>query len=123
VRTQGMNAVVDAIIAAGTSEKTKSSHPVAQTAVRLSLLGQDAESYAKACDALGNATNELDFAKIKAKTLIVTGSEDKVSPPHLCEKYSKVLPDGSKVQVLADVGHWHVFEDVQGVSDAVTSFI
>lgn len=123
VRTQGMSAVVDAIVTAGTSSKTKSHNPLASTAVRLSLLGQDPEGYAKACAALANATTKLDFAAIKSQTLIITGSEDKVSPPQLCKDYASSLPQGSSVEVLEDVGHWHVYEDVEGVSRAVSEFL
>jgi pimeloyl-ACP methyl ester carboxylesterase len=123
VRTQGMSAVVDTIVTAGTSSKTKSHNPLASTAIRLSLLGQDPEGYAKACSALANATTKLDFAAIKPQTLIITGSEDKVSPPQLCKEYAALLPRGSSVEVLEDVGHWHVYEDVQGVSGAVSAFL
>lgn len=122
-RTQGMAAVVDAVATAGTSEKTKKSNVVALTAVRLSLLSQDPEGYAKACAALAGATNTLDFAQIKAETLFITGSEDKVSPPGLCEKYAKAVQKSQGVTVLQDVGHWHVFEDVHGVASAVTKFL
>jgi pimeloyl-ACP methyl ester carboxylesterase len=122
-RTKGMTAVVDAVATAGTSEKTKSSNSLALAAVRLSLLGQDPEGYAKACSALAGATNKIDFAQIKAQTLIITGSEDKVSPPQLCETYGKTLPKSGGVEVLENVGHWHVFEDVQGVAKAVSAFL
>merc|ERR1712093_699561 len=87
VRTQGMSAVAETIVAAGLSSRTKSRSPMAVTATRLSLLGQDPEGYAKACSALANATTKLDFASIKPQTLIITGTEDKVSPPKLCEDY------------------------------------
>jgi pimeloyl-ACP methyl ester carboxylesterase len=122
-RTKGMDAVVDAVVTAGTSEKTQSSNQLAVAAVRLSLLGQDPEGYAKACGALAGATNKLDFSQIKAETLIITGSDDKVSPPTLVEGYGKALPKSAGVKVLENVGHWHVFEDVQGVSKAVSGFL
>jgi pimeloyl-ACP methyl ester carboxylesterase len=119
-RTQGMSAVVDAVATAGTSEATKTSNPVALAAVRLSLLGQDPESYAKACTALADSAKEtLDYSGIQAKTLIVTGDEDKVSPPSLCEQLGGRLPKSAGVKVLPSVGHWHVFEDVKGVTGAL----
>ncbi|THZ82588.1 hypothetical protein D6C84_05679 [Aureobasidium pullulans] len=123
VRTQGMAAIVDAVVTAGTSDATKANNPLAMTAVRLSLLGQDPEGYAKACAALAGATDTLDFAQIKSQTLIITGSEDKVSPPQLCEKYVQSLPKGSSLEVLENVGHWHVYEYVSGVSRAVSQFL
>ncbi|CAI6091809.1 unnamed protein product [Clonostachys chloroleuca] len=122
VRSKGMNAVVDTIVDAGTSSNTKKANPLAIAAVRISLLSQDPESYAKAVWALANATQKLDVEAIKAKTLIVTGDEDKVSPPSLCEAYTSRI-QGSTLVVLKDVGHWHIFEDVAGVAAAVKTFL
>jgi pimeloyl-ACP methyl ester carboxylesterase len=119
VRAEGMDAVVDAVATAGTSQKTKTSNPLALSAVRLSLLGQSAEGYAKACSALAEATDALDLESIKAETLIITGAEDKVSSVEVCERYKKRLPNVVGLEVLQDVGHWHVFEDPAGVSQAL----
>lgn len=122
VRSGGMAAVVDAVVIAGTSSKSKSENPLGITAVRQSLLGQDPEGYAKGCTALAGASEAISISQIKAKTLIVTGDEDKVSPPQICEKYSGEI-SGSKVQVLPGVGHWHIFEDPKGVAGAIKSFL
>lgn len=122
VRTNGLAEIVDAVVTAGTSEQTKSTNTLAVTAVRLSILSQDPEGYAKACTALAESKS-LDFGAIKAPTLIITGSEDKVSPPQLCEKYVKALEKKSSLQVLENVGHWHVFEDLKGVAAAVEKFL
>lgn len=121
-RTKGMAAVVDAVVGAGTSERTKRDNPVAVAAARLSLLGQDPESYAKACQALAGATAALPVERLAMPTLIVTGDEDKVSPPALCEKYAARMGDARHV-VLPNVGHWHVYEDVQGVAQSVKGFL
>ncbi|KAF2795310.1 hypothetical protein K505DRAFT_273511 [Melanomma pulvis-pyrius CBS 109.77] len=122
VRTKGMAAVVDAVVTAGTSEHTKTKNPIAVAAVRLALMGQDPEGYAKACSALAGAAQALDVGKVNAETLLITGDEDKVSPPQLCEKYARELRAREPV-VLSNVGHWHVFEDVDGVSAAVRGFL
>lgn len=86
VRAEGMDAVVDAVRSASTSDKTKFSNLVALAAVRTSLLGHSAEGYAKACTALAEAP-VIDVSSIQAKTTIITGAEDKVSPPQICEEY------------------------------------
>lgn len=123
-RRRGMTAVVDAVATAGTSEQTKKSNPVALTAVRLSLLGQDPEGYAKACSALAKTSDwKLDFSQVQAETLIITGFEDKISPPELCEKYKAELKNCKGVFVLPETGHWHLFEDVVGLEKAVSSFL
>ncbi|KAF7558257.1 hypothetical protein G7Z17_g173 [Cylindrodendrum hubeiense] len=122
VRSKGMKAVVDAVIEAGTSLRSKKTNPVAVAGIRLSLLSQDPESYAKACWALAGATQTLDIQSIGAETLIITGDEDKVSPPTLVEKYSKEIKNSRRV-VLEGCGHWHVFEDINGVSKALQDFL
>lgn len=121
VREKGMGGVVDAIVGAGTSAKSQASNPVAISAVRLSLMGQDPEGYAKACTALAEAP-ELDFSGLRCPVLFVTGSEDKTSPPDLCRKYHASVAD-SKLEILADVGHWHLLEDVVRVQKAVSEFM
>lgn len=122
-RSKGMSAVVDAVVGAGTSERIKRDNPVAVAAVRLSLLGQDPESYAKACQALaGSVTQELEVEGLAMPTLIVTGDEDKVSPPALCEKYVGRMKNARHV-VLSGVGHWHVYEDVRGVAQSLKGFL
>jgi pimeloyl-ACP methyl ester carboxylesterase len=122
VRSSGMAAVVDAVVTAGTSSRSKSENTVAVTAVRMSLLGQDPEGYAKGCTALAGVSEALTVHQIKAQTLIITGDEDKVSPPQVCEKYAADIK-GAIVSVLPEVGHWHNFEDIDGVSKAVKTFI
>lgn len=122
VRSSGMAAVVDAVASAGTSEKSKTNNSLAVAAVRMSLLGQDPEGYAKGCTALAGVTEALLVANVQANTLIVTGDEDRVTPPQACEKYASEIK-GAKVHVLPKVGHWHVFEDLSGVCEAVGAFL
>ncbi len=123
VRSGGMLAVIDDIITAGTSSHSKSENPIAISAVRLSLLGQDPEGYAKGCTALAGAAEAIDVKQIKVSALIITGDEDKASPPQVCEKYAEEIKGTKGVQVLSQVGHWHVFEDIKGVSSAVGAFL
>lgn len=123
VRSQGMLAVVDAIIAGGTSAHSKANNALAIAAVRLSLLGQDPDGYANACVALARSGSEtLDVSQIKVPTLIVTGSDDGVGSPEVCQRYTSAISE-STVKVLQNVGHWHLFENEQGTSDAVLSFM
>jgi pimeloyl-ACP methyl ester carboxylesterase len=122
VRGSGMAAVVDAVATAGTSARSKAENPLAIAATRMSLLGQDPEGYAKGCTALAGVAKKLPVQEIKAKTLIVTGDEDKVSPPQVCENYVGEIK-GAELQVLREVGHWHIFEDLKGVAGAVEAFL
>jgi pimeloyl-ACP methyl ester carboxylesterase len=107
-----MMGVVDAIIQSGLSTSVQQNNPLAVAVVRISLLSQDAEGYAKACAALAGSGDEaLDVESLRIPVSFITGEEDTVSPPALCRKYFKAT-GGEPVEVLKSVGHWHFFEDV-----------
>ncbi|EXJ64407.1 hypothetical protein A1O7_00743 [Cladophialophora yegresii CBS 114405] len=123
-REKGMLGVVDAVVGAGISDHSKSTNPLALAAARVSLLGQDPEGYAKACVALADSHRDtLDISALKAKVLIITGDEDKVSPPDMCRKMKEKIPNCEEVTVLPQVAHWHLFENTESVSSAVTTFL
>lgn len=117
-----MSAVADTVVTAGTSALTKESNPLAVAATRLTLMSQDPEGYAKACSALASATQKLDIEKVTARTLIITGEEDKVGTPEVCGEMAKRMGN-CEVVVLKGVGHLHVFEDVKRVAEAVGRFL
>ncbi|KAL9067313.1 MAG: hypothetical protein Q9157_006854 [Trypethelium eluteriae] len=123
VRAGGMSAVASTVVAGGTSEKTKSSNPLAVAAVHQSLLAQDPEGYAKGCTALASsAQSVIDAEKIECPTLVVTGDEDKISPKTHVEAMTGKFRDGKSV-ILHGVGHWHAFEEVNGLSTAIQNFL
>jgi len=124
VRAEGMRNVALTVATAGTSDKTKKERPLAFTTVQMSLLSQDPEGYSKGCTALASAVKlNIGFEKLgsSTKTLILTGAEDKVSSPAQVQGLAETMKADTKI--LSDVGHWHVFEDVDGVIDAMRSFL
>ncbi|KAF6807776.1 fumarylacetoacetate hydrolase [Colletotrichum sojae] len=121
-RSGGMSAVVNDAVAAGVSEHTRTTNPLATTAVRLSLLGQDPEGYAKASSALASFTEPLELEKLTVETLVVSGGEDVISPPAVGEEYGRRIGN-AKSAVLPNVGHWHLIEDPNGVAEALKGFL
>ncbi|KAI5459155.1 5-carboxymethyl-2-hydroxymuconate delta-isomerase [Mariannaea sp. PMI_226] len=123
VRSKGLDAVIDDIVASSLSKQSQAKNPLATAALRLSILGQEPESYAKALWALSRATKELNVEELQANTLIIAGDEDvAVSPRALCEKYNERIKTSTLV-VLNDVGHWPQFEDLQGLAQGLKGFI
>lgn len=108
VRAQGMQAVADAVVAAGTSAASRQTNPLVGPLVRELLLGQDPAGYAQACEALAGATN-ADLTAITCPVLLLTGDEDKVSPATTSETMAAALPKANTA-VAANVGHWTVPE-------------
>ncbi|ORY09214.1 putative fumarylacetoacetate hydrolase [Clohesyomyces aquaticus] len=125
VRSGGMRAVADMVAKAGTSARTKSKNPLAYAAVLQSLLSQDLEGYSKGCTALagsGAEEQKIDVKKIVCETLVVTGDEDKVSSVSWCEGLVKEMKD-ARLEILAGVGHWHGYEDVDGLGRGLKAFL
>lgn len=123
VRSQGMGAVIDAVALEETSQTTQSTNLLALSAVRLSLLAHSAEGYAKGCTALAEKTAGPDLSQVATETLIITGADDRVGSPQVCDDYKQRLTKAVNVVVLEGVGHWHVFEDPVGVSKALSDFL
>jgi pimeloyl-ACP methyl ester carboxylesterase len=77
-----------------------------------------------ACVALADSHKDtLDISALKARVLIITGEEDKVSPPEMCRKMKEKIPTCEDVIVLPKVAHWHLFEDTESVCSAVAKFL
>ena len=122
VREKGMMAsgTADAVSEAGTSNATKVYQPVAYTAVRASLLSTNPEGYAKACMAL-KAASAMQVEKLTMPVFLVTGDEDKTSPAQVVTDLHHRLPD-SRMEILRCTGHWHIYENPEGVSRLVKFF-
>ncbi|KAL7786075.1 hypothetical protein V8C43DRAFT_290435 [Trichoderma afarasin] len=121
VRTLGMGAVVDDIISEGTAEETRSTEHLAMSAVRLSFLSQDPESFAKACDAFAKAETDLPLENLDVQTIIVSGGGDSASSKEVAQGYAQRIK-GARVDWNKDLGRWAVFENVRAVSAILTEF-
>jgi pimeloyl-ACP methyl ester carboxylesterase len=119
IRTSGLGAVIDKVILSGTTEHTRKTNPLAVAAIRLSMLGQEPEAFAKALQAFSRDEAPLPVENLNVPTLIVTGSEDKGSSA--AEYASKIK--GAEVVVLPNVAQWHVFADLKAVSNSLKSFL
>ncbi|HEU0204882.1 MAG TPA: alpha/beta fold hydrolase [Burkholderiaceae bacterium] len=112
VRTEGMYAIADSILQSALSASTREQSPVAVTAVRESLLAQDAEGYARTAEALADA-QPAAVENIKCPVLLVTGDEDVIAPPQSVRVLAgKLLEAGAqtRVEVLPRCGHWTPLE-------------
>ncbi|KAF2169452.1 hypothetical protein M409DRAFT_36169 [Zasmidium cellare ATCC 36951] len=124
-RDKGMAAsgLAEAVAKAATSTRTQTHFPIAMSGVRQFLLSTHPEGYAKGCMALALSKQIIiNLEKINMPSLIIAGTDDKISPLDLAKKYVRAMPR-AELECLPDVGHWHVLEDVYGVSRAVGQFL
>jgi pimeloyl-ACP methyl ester carboxylesterase len=124
VREKGMmgSGTADAVGDTGTSSATKKYQPVAYAAVRASLLASHPEGYAKACTALAGISSPMEVEKLTMPILLMTGDEDKTSPVAVVTALHKKLSN-SRMEVLQCTGHWHVYENAEGVNRLIKTFV
>ncbi len=107
-RSGGMSDIADAIVANAISAQTRENSPAAVAFVRESVTRQDAESYARNCEALAQAT-AADARRIAVPSLLITGDADTVNPPSVAQ----MLADRIKGAVFSTIdrcGHWAPIE-------------
>ena len=108
----GMQDIAQALMNGATSPDSRQRLPAAAAFVRESLMRQDADGYARSCEALAEAQGAA-VERIEVATLLVTGDEDTVAPPQsvraMAERMQNVTP-GVRVVVLNRCGHWTPIE-------------
>jgi len=65
---------------------------------------------------------EAAIKKVKHKTLIVNGKQDKIVPPELGWKFSQLL-DNSRLYLIPHCGHWAMIEHPREFCDMATWFL
>ena len=120
-REGDMQPIADALVQASLSRETRERRPLAVAFVRESLMRQDAESYARTCDALA-LMQPADTSRIECPTLLVTGDEDAVAPPQAVRMMGEKIA-GSRVEVLRGCGHWTPVEKPEACTDLLKRFL
>jgi pimeloyl-ACP methyl ester carboxylesterase len=110
-RAEGMPGIADQIVEATLSGDTKSNAPVAVALVREFIMRQDAEGYARNCEALA-AAQPANLDRIKCPVRLVTGDEDPVAPASNARTMAERLSD-ARVTILNRCGHWSTIERPQ----------
>jgi pimeloyl-ACP methyl ester carboxylesterase len=120
-RVEGMADIAEAILQGATSSDTRTNNPVAAALVRELLMRQDAEGYARTCEALA-AAEAVDIRRIACPTFLVTGDEDAVAPPSSVRAMAEQI-GGARVTILSRCGHWTTLERAAECSAALKEFL
>ncbi len=107
----GMHEITQTLVGSALSSHTRQRLPLATAFVRESVMRQDAECYARTCEALAEA-EAARVETIRAPVLLVTGDEDGVAPPQAVRSLAEKLHGArsTRVEVLARCGHWTPIE-------------
>ncbi|MFI6951424.1 alpha/beta fold hydrolase [Streptomyces sp. NPDC050422] len=121
LREKGTAAVAPGVVANALSESTRQNKPEVTAFVRELVMRQDAEGYARNCEALAGAGDPGPIHS-KLPLLLVTGGDDKVGPPEASQEIAEAHGSAT-VQILPAVGHWTAVEAAGPVTDLLLKFL
>lgn len=121
LRDKGTAAVAPGVVANALSETTRRDRPEVAAFVRELVMRQDAEGYARNCEALAGATDPgpIDSG---LPLLLITGDDDKVGPPDASHELAAAHGNAT-VEILPGVGHWTALEAARPVTDLLLKFL
>lgn len=94
-----------------------------QAFIRELIIGQNPQGYAALCRAIA-ASKASDYAAINVPFLLIAGDEDKSATMEGCRHiFDRVFSKNKRMEVLANVGHWHCVEAPEEVGKAMCDFM
>jgi 3-oxoadipate enol-lactonase len=120
----GMHEIALGLLGAAISSDTRQRSPLAVAFVRESLMRQDADGYARTCEALA-AADAAPVDRIEVPVLLVTGDEDGVAPPQSVRAFAARLRAAKDVRVvvLPRCGHWAPVERPEECTRELRDFL
>jgi 3-oxoadipate enol-lactonase len=122
VRSGGMVAVTETVVARWFSPAFAASSPGVVAWVRRMLNTCPPEGYAACCGAIETMDLLPDLPAIVAPTLVVAGSDDPATPPPLLEEIAKGIA-GSRYEVIPGGYHLSNVEHPAAVSKLILDFL
>jgi 3-oxoadipate enol-lactonase len=118
VRREGMAAVADTVVGRWFTPRFHAEHPELVDRYRAMLLGTDAESYARCCEAIRDLDLRDDLSGIVAPTVVIAGAEDPSTPVEHAETIVRGIA-GSRLLVIPDTAHLANVEGADTFNEAV----
>jgi pimeloyl-ACP methyl ester carboxylesterase len=120
VRESGMAAVAHTISRGATSAAVQAKQPAVVAFVKELLQRQPPEGYAAACEALAESSPP-DVSTFERPVLLVTGSDDGVSPADRLADVAAVFAS-ARTAVIDGIGHWTSVEAAADVNRMLADF-
>lgn len=122
VRADGMDAVVEMVLARFFSPAFRAGGAPAVAHVGQGLRAADPEGYAGACEALAAADLTPLAGRVEAPCLVVVGTADEATPPGDAQTLRDLLPDAGYAEI-EDAGHLPNLEQPAAFAQLVHRFL
>lgn len=104
VRSDGVGAVADAVLARWFTAAFAAAHPEVIERMRKVLSSTPPEGYAGCCEAIAEMDLTADLPSITAPTLVIAGAEDPATPPEHGRLIADLIP-GAAYEVISPAAH------------------
>jgi len=122
VREQGMEAIVDAVMARWFTADTVDLAPELVRPVRERFLSLDPQGYAATCLAIRDMDLRSRIGGIAAPTLVVAGEDDPATPVEMAEEIHARIA-GSELTVVPEAAHLIAVEQADAVNTLIEEFL
>jgi 3-oxoadipate enol-lactonase len=122
VRRGGMAAVADTVVGRWFTPRFHETQPAVVDRHRAMLLGTDAASYARCCEAIRDLDLRDDLGAIVAPTVVLAGAEDPSTPVDQAEAIVRGIV-GSRLVVIPAAAHLANVEQPEAVNVAVLEHV
>jgi 3-oxoadipate enol-lactonase len=122
VRTQGIEAIGDAVMERYFNPAFRSAHPATVARYRRRLVTTGEEGYMGCCEAVANVATTARLGAIAAPTLVIVGELDQGTPVSMAQTLAQAIPN-ARLQVLKDASHLSAVEQPAAFGDAVAAFV
>jgi 3-oxoadipate enol-lactonase len=121
VLAQGMDSIVDTVLARWFTPAFRERCPERVAEVRAMLLATPPVGYAGCCAALRDLDLRASAASIRAHTLLVAGAVDPATPPERMSELAAAITGSKLVQL--DAAHLSNIEQAEAFNRAVLEFL
>ena len=122
VRSEGLEAIADAVLARWLTPRFRSDHQTEAAGLRAGLVRTPTEGYAACCEALAAWDFRDRVGEIAAPTLVIAGADDPAVTPEQAALLADAIA-GSKLVVLPEAAHLANIEQPQAFSAAVSEHL
>jgi 3-oxoadipate enol-lactonase len=122
VRTGGMEAIRDAILARFLSEKYRLGHPEVVQQISETLVAINPNGYISACEALLEEDLHHVLSSIHSPSLILVGALDVATPPSQSQELHSAIA-GSQLVIFPETAHLSNVEQSETFTNAILAFL
>ncbi len=125
-RSEGVNAVTDALLPGMIGKSTRAQRPEVEARMKQMMRSASVEGIVGALQALRDRPDASDTVRtIAVPTLVVVGDEDVLTPPQKAETLFSLLPESSqhRYDVIAGAGHVTCVERPAAVNKVLSEFL